>query len=173
MTAAASVTAGSVRTSGCAAGISARRANAIAGLGSTWATRPAVSVDQHHRMPALVIPRTLSGPGQQPSTRLGQLHARALSQPLALLEGKTRAWNTARERARLRPMTTRDRRGCPSFWRKACLQSRPPKWRVFGRAACSTLRNLLGVSPKFLPHHLSQSPSRIFSSRTVGASAHD
>jgi hypothetical protein len=43
MTAAATHTAGSVRTDTCAAGISARRRDVCAVLGSIWATRPALS----------------------------------------------------------------------------------------------------------------------------------
>jgi hypothetical protein len=51
--------------------------------------------------------------------------------------------------ASLRPVTVRRaRRGCPSFWRKACLQRRPPKWRDFGPAAPLGLRNVLEQSPK-------------------------
>jgi hypothetical protein len=66
MTAAASHTAGTVRASGCAAGISARRVNDVAGLGSTWAT-PRRQLDV----------RACSGPGQRQATS-----------PAGLLPGK-------------------------------------------------------------------------------------
>ena len=85
MTAAALHTAGSIRTNACAAGISACLANAIAGLGSTWATRPALSAKgiyagaRSNSAQPVAFLRALSGQGQQPSR-------------------KTRAWNTARER---------------------------------------------------------------------------
>ena len=151
MTAAALVTAGSVCTSGCAAVISTRRANTIAGLGSTWATRPAVSVDQHHRMPALVIPRTLSGPGQQPSTRLGQFQAPGLPHSEDSVGGN-RGW-----------------RLCS---RKVLQRRRGLKTRVFGAAAPLPLENVRRRRRNFISRHLSRSTSRIFSRKTIGA-AHE
>jgi hypothetical protein len=94
MTAAASQTAGSFRTNACAAGISACRTNAIAGLGSTWATRHAVSAKG-------IYAGTPTTPAARTCQR-SELHARVVLLVPTLEVRKTHARNTARERTSTR-----------------------------------------------------------------------
>ena len=96
--------------------------------------------------------RACSDPGQQPSTRLGQLHAPGLPHSEDLVGGN-KGWH----------LRSRKRRA-----------AKPPgKMDDRGRAGYSDLRNLLGVSPKFVLPDPLHSPSQIFFNQTVGVTARD
>jgi hypothetical protein len=119
---------------------------------------------QSGRSPAGFL-RALSGPGRRPSTQSEGIYARVANQVFPSVGAVASASR--------RPMTTRDRRG----WAIVPSQARPetaaPKLDDRPRAAPFHLENVSHPRWNFLSHHLSQSPSRIFSSRTVGSSAHD
>jgi hypothetical protein len=86
-------------------------------------------------------------PGQDRPDPAEGIYARVAASPLALSERKTRAWNTARASVSRHPVTVQIEGG-PSLSGAISHKSAGGKMADRPRAACSNLRNLLGVLPK-------------------------
>ena len=124
------------------------------------AVPPTSAIRQSASAPAAFL-RACAGPGQQqPATQSEGLHTRVANNIFHTVE--------AVDRASHRPVTV-----CEGGWAiapgKALCGEGPPKMADRFYYGPSDLRNLHRHRRNFISRHLSQFPSRIFSSQTVGA----